>query len=161
MLEERKEVILPSALELSKADQSCLGSGSPNVIAFLGKFYAKQISEVNTKKTWVKHGLARWSTDVNTIPYQRRTSEMIRQILCIIIDSLCFISSISFRDEYVLEVKNFFKSKERENMLKDHKYLNRKRDAKLLKYRYEVHPTASIALEFVLPNIVRGGFCNV
>ena len=46
-------------------------------------------------------------------------------------------------------------------MLKDHKYLNRKRDAKLLKYRYEVHPTASIALEFVLPNIVRGGFCKV
>ena len=72
-----------------------------------------------------------------------------------------FSCSVFCRDEYILEVKNFFKSKERENMLKDHKYLNRKRDAKLLKYRYDVHPTASIALEFVLPNIVRGGFCKV
>ena len=81
LLEERKEVKLPSALELSKADQSCLGSGSPNVVAFLGKFYAKQMSEVNSRKTWVNFGLARWSTDVNTIPYQKRTSEMIRQVI--------------------------------------------------------------------------------
>ena len=77
-MDERKEVKLPSALELSKADQSCLGTGAPNVLAFLGNFYAKQMFETNSRKTWVRHGLARWSTDVNTIPYQKRTSEMIR-----------------------------------------------------------------------------------
>ena len=74
----RKIVHLPSALELSKADQSCLGSGEPDYLGFLGKFFAKQLSEVNKKNTWVKHGLARWSTHADTIPFQKKTSEMIR-----------------------------------------------------------------------------------
>ena len=63
---------------MSKADQSCLGSGAPDYLAVLAKFYAKQMSETNTRTTKVKHALARWSTDKQTIPFQKRTSEMIR-----------------------------------------------------------------------------------
>ena len=69
---------MPSALEMSKADQSCLGSGAPNYVAFLAKFFAKQLAETNTRKAKVRFALTRWDTDPDTIPYQKRTSEMIR-----------------------------------------------------------------------------------
>ena len=59
---------------MSKADQSCLGSGAPNYLAVLAKFYAKQMAETNTRTTKVKHALARWDTDKQTIPFQKRTS---------------------------------------------------------------------------------------
>ena len=69
---------MPSALEMSKADQSCLKSGAPDYVAFLAKYFAKQLAEVNTTKARVRFGLTRWDTDPETIPYQKRTSEMIR-----------------------------------------------------------------------------------
>ena len=89
----RKPVHLPSGLELSSADQVSLGSGAPDYVAFLAKFGAKQLGEVNTRNTkvqvntqggysnslpQVKHALARWATHSDTIPLQKRTSEMIR-----------------------------------------------------------------------------------
>ena len=46
----RREVHLPSALEMTKADQSCLGSGAPNYVAFLAKFFTKQLNETNSRK---------------------------------------------------------------------------------------------------------------
>ena len=74
----RREVHLPSALEMTKADQSCLGSGAPNYVAFLAKFFTKQLNETNSRKARVRFALTRWDTDPDTIPYQKRTSEMIR-----------------------------------------------------------------------------------
>ena len=74
----RREIHLPSALEMSKANQSCLGSGAPDYVAFLAKFFAKQMGEINTRKAKVGFALTRWDTDPDTIPYQKRTSEMIR-----------------------------------------------------------------------------------
>lgn len=91
----RREVHLPSALEMSKADQSCLNSGAPDYIAFLAKFYAKQLAELNTRKARVRFALTRWDTDPDTIPYQKRTSEMIRCIgIC-----LHYHSCLSFSSE--------------------------------------------------------------
>ena len=52
--------------------------GMPDYIGYLGKFFAKQMSEVNSRSMKVKYGLARWSTDLETIPFQKLTSEMIR-----------------------------------------------------------------------------------
>ena len=49
----RKPVHLPSGLELSSADQVSLGSGAPDYVAFLAKFGAKQLGEVNTRNTKV------------------------------------------------------------------------------------------------------------
>ena len=69
-------------------------------------------------------------------------------------------SGVVTRDEYVLEVKNMFKSKNRMESLKDMKYMRLKRDPKLLRYRYEVHPTATISLDFVQPSM-RGSFFKV
>jgi len=45
-----------------------LGSGAPDYVAFLAKFGAKQLGEVNTRNTKVKHALARWATHPDTIP---------------------------------------------------------------------------------------------
>ena len=93
----RKPVHLPSGLELSSADQVSLGSGAPDYVAFLAKFGAKQLGEVNTRNTkvqvttqggysnslsQVKHALARWATHPDTIPLQKRPSEMIRSGSC-------------------------------------------------------------------------------
>ena len=50
----RKPVHLPSGLELSSADQVSLGSGAPDYVAFLAKFGAKQLGEVNTRNTKVQ-----------------------------------------------------------------------------------------------------------
>jgi len=141
LLSERKEVKLPSALELSKADQTCLGSGMPDYIGYLGKFYAKQMSEVNCKSMKVKYGLARWSTDLETIPFQKLTSEMIR-------------------DEYVGELRNFKRSRDLENLTQKKNYVNRKRDPKLIKFAYEVHATPTISLDFVQPSM-RAKFIRV
>jgi len=132
LVSERKEVHLPSALEMSKADQSCLGSGAPNYLAVLAKFYAKQMAETNTRTTKVKHALARWDTDKQTIPFQKRTSEMIR-------------------DQYVTEIQNLFKSKEKEERTKSTKYVTFKRDPKLLKFSYEVHATPNLSMDFIKP----------
>ena len=57
----RKPVHLPSGLELSSADQVSLGSGAPDYVAFLAKFGAKQLGEVNTRNTKVGGGYhTRW-----------------------------------------------------------------------------------------------------
>jgi len=134
MVSERRKVHLPSALEMSKADQSCLNSGAPDYIAFLAKFYAKQLTEVNSRKARVRFALTRWDTDPDTIPYQKRTSEMIR-------------------DGYIDEVKNMKKSLEYAKLIEKKQYVSRNRDANLIKFVYERHPTASISLDFYKPNM--------
>merc|ERR1712203_1163300 len=63
LVSERREVHLPSALEMTKADQSCLGSGAPNYVAFLAKFFTKQLNETNSRKARVRFALTRWDTD--------------------------------------------------------------------------------------------------
>merc|ERR1711936_545879 len=47
---QRKKVTLPSALEVSKADISCLSYGCPRFLPFLSKYGAQQIKENNTRK---------------------------------------------------------------------------------------------------------------
>jgi len=134
LVSERREIHLPSALEMSKANQSCLGSGAPDYVAFLAKFFAKQMGEINTRKAKVGFALTRWDTDPNTIPYQKRTSEMIR-------------------DGYIDEVKNMKKSSEYAKLIEKKQYVSRKRDANLIKFVYERHPTSSISLDFYKPNM--------
>merc|ERR1719167_177808 len=74
---ERPKVQLPSALEASKADISCLSSGSPRFVPFLVNYGAKQLKEKNTLKAHIKHEFARQSKNSDTID-QKRTSVIIR-----------------------------------------------------------------------------------
>ena len=46
----RKRVHLPSALEATNVDISCLSSGKPNFVSFLAQYGARQIKEKNTLK---------------------------------------------------------------------------------------------------------------
>ena len=135
---------------MSKADQSCLGSGAPNYVAFLAKFFAKQLAETNTRKAKVRFALTRWDTDPDTIPYQKRTSEMIRWFCK---EFNFTILLLLFRDEYIDEVKKLKKSLEYAKLIEKKQYISRKRDANLIKFVYERHPTSSISLDFYKPNM--------
>merc|ERR1712071_410418 len=93
---ERKEVHLPSALEVSKADISCLSSGRPRFVQFLTKYKAKQTQEANKQTARAKHEFARMSRKSETIP-RKQTSVMIRDQ---------YISSVStmYQDQLKMEM---------------------------------------------------------
>ena len=59
----------------------------------------------------------------------------------------------SIRDGYIAEVKNMKKSLEFSKLVEKKQYVSRKRDANLIKFVYERHPTATISLDFYKPNI--------
>ena len=136
---------------MTKADQSCLGSGAPDYVAFLAKFYAKQMAELNTRKARVRFALTRWDTDPDTIPYQKRTSEMIRSLLFGLFINVRVVLFI--RDGYIDEVKNMKKSLDFAKAVEKKQYISRKRDVNLIKFVYERHPTATISLDFYKPNM--------
>ena len=56
------------------------------------------------------------------------------------------------RDEYVAEVRNLLRAKEREASTRDKRYVSTKRDSALLKFSFMVHATPSLSLEFIKPN---------
>ena len=58
-----------------------------------------------------------------------------------------------FRDGYIDEVKNMKKSLEYAKLIEKKQYTSRKRDANLIKFVYERHPTSSISLDFYKPNM--------
>ena len=56
------------------------------------------------------------------------------------------------RDEYVAEVRNLLRAKEREAVTRDKRYVSTKRDSALLKFSFMVTATPSLSLEFIKPN---------
>ena len=46
---ERMAVHLPSAMEASMADISCLSSGPPRFVSFIAQYRAKQMKEANSQ----------------------------------------------------------------------------------------------------------------
>ena len=76
----RKSVHLPSGLEMSSEDVISLDSGSPDLVAFLSKYLAKQLKETHQRSIHIQCEAARNSTKALSIPIQKRTSEMIRYI---------------------------------------------------------------------------------
>merc|ERR1712098_343494 len=90
----RKKVHLPSALEASKVDISCLSSGKPNFVSFLAQYGAKQIKEKNTPKVikllaHIKHAFARRSKNSDTLGDKR--------------------NSVIIRDQYITQVDTMHK----------------------------------------------------
>merc|ERR1711970_466351 len=73
----RKRVHLPSALEATTVDISCLSSGKPNFVSFLAQYGARQIKEKNTMKAHIKHAFARGCKSSETIK-DKRNSVIIR-----------------------------------------------------------------------------------
>eukprot|EP00091_Calanus_sinicus_P020534 TRINITY_DN5655_c0_g1_i1.p1 TRINITY_DN5655_c0_g1~~TRINITY_DN5655_c0_g1_i1.p1 ORF type:complete len:176 (-),score=67.15 TRINITY_DN5655_c0_g1_i1:93-620(-) len=84
---ERKSVYLPSALEASKADISCLSSGCPKFVPFLAQYGARQMKEKNKLTAHVKYEFARKSKKSETIA-QKRTSVMIRDQYIASVDTM-------------------------------------------------------------------------
>ena len=74
----RKSVHLPSGLEMSSEDVISLSAGSPDLVAFLSKYLAKQLKETHQRSIHIQCEAARNSTKALSIPIQKRTSEMIR-----------------------------------------------------------------------------------
>ena len=74
----RKSVHLPSGLEMSSEDVLSLNAGSPDLVAFLSKYLAKQLKETHQRYIHIQCEAARNSTKGLSIPIQKRTSEMIR-----------------------------------------------------------------------------------
>ena len=56
------------------------------------------------------------------------------------------------RDEYVAEVRNLLRAKEKEASTRDKRYVSTKRDSALLKFSFMVTATPSLSLEFIKPN---------
>ena len=69
------------------------------------------------------------------------------------LSSLSLLFVIFIRDGYIDEVKNMKKSLEYAKLIEKKQYVSRKRDANLIKFVYERHPTASISLDFFKPNM--------
>ena len=135
----RKSVHLPSGLEMSSENVTSLGAGSPDLVSFLSKYLAKQLKETHQRSIHTKCEAARNSTKALSIPIQKRTSEMIR-------------------DQYISQVHKLYKDQDRETFEeKTGGIRKRKRNPDLLKYRFGVHPTSSLSLEFLKPSL-RGIF---
>eukprot|EP00092_Neocalanus_flemingeri_P027076 GFUD01029362.1.p1 GENE.GFUD01029362.1~~GFUD01029362.1.p1 ORF type:complete len:184 (-),score=55.93 GFUD01029362.1:268-819(-) len=121
---ERKKVDLPSALEASKADISCLSSGRPNFLSFLAQYGAKQIKDTNMQTARVKHEFARKSKKSETIPRQKRTSVMIRDQ---------YISSVDTMYKTQLKLQRAIDEEEERKNMKE------KNEHEYLRYAFNVH----------------------
>merc|ERR1712215_652992 len=120
---QRKEVTLPDALEVSKADISCLSDGCPRFVPFLSKYVAQQMKEKNIQKAHIKHEFARQSKNPETIP-QKRTCIMIRDQYIAGVDSM--------HKAKLQKIKNIEKEEKKKEFDANNKH-------GYLKYIYNVH----------------------
>ena len=136
---------------MSSEDVISLGSGSPDLVAFLSKYLAKQLKETHQRSIHIQCEAARNSTKALSIPIQKRTSEMIRY------RDVRFVTltryNIIIRDQYISQVHKLYKNQDRKTFEERTEDSKRRRNPDLLKFSYGVHPTSSLALEFVKPSL--------